>query len=126
MQRGLSQKNYIIVSAKIKLEPGDKGEILDKINKRRIKRLGSQPLDLPSAGSVFRNPENNSAGALIEQSNLKGFNINGAEVSKKHANFIVNTGNAKGKDIINLINKIQTEVKKEFNIDLVLEQIIID
>lgn len=120
------EKNYIIVSAKIKLEPGDKGEILDKINKRRIKRLGSQPLDLPSAGSVFRNPENNSAGALIEQSNLKGFNINGAEVSKKHANFIVNTGNAKGKDIINLINKIQTEVKKEFNIDLVLEQIIID
>lgn len=120
------EKKYIIVSAKIKLEPGDKGEILDKINKRRIKRLGSQPLDLPSAGSVFRNPENNSAGALIEQSNLKGFNINGAEVSKKHANFIVNTGNAKGKDIINLINKIQTEVKKEFNIDLVLEQIIID
>lgn len=119
-------KNYIIVSAKLKLAYGDKQEILEKITKRRVKRLESQPLDMPSAGSVFRNPEGNHAGALIEQCNLKGYNINGAEVSIKHANFIVNTGGAKGEDIVKLIEKIKSEVKKEYNIDLLLEQIIID
>lgn len=119
-------KNYIIVSTKLKLAYGDKQEILEKITKRRVKRLESQPLDMPSAGSVFRNPEGNHAGALIEQCNLKGYNINGAEVSTKHANFIVNTGGAKGEDIVKLIEKIKYEVKKEYNIDLLLEQIIID
>lgn len=119
-------KNYIIVSAKLKLAYGDKQEILEKITKRRVKRLESQPLDMPSAGSIFRNPEGNHAGALIEQCNLKGYNINGAEVSTKHANFIVNTGGAKGEDIVKLIEKIKNEVKKEYNIDLLLEQIIID
>lgn len=119
-------KGYIILSAKLKLAKGNKDEILEKISKRREKRLETQPLDMPSAGSVFRNPENAAAGALIEQSKLKGYNINGAEVSTKHANFIVNKGGAKGKDIVKLIEKAQTEVKKEFNIDLILEQIIID
>lgn len=120
------EKNYVIVSAKLKLTPGDKEEILDKITKRRIKRMETQPLDMPSAGSVFRNPKNLHAGALIEQINLKGYNINDAQISKKHANFIVNTGNATGEDIVNLINKIKTEIKKEYNVDLILEQIIID
>lgn len=120
------EKKYIIVSAKLKLVHGDKDDILEKISKRRVKRIETQPLDMPSAGSVFRNPENLSAGALIEQSNLKGYNIGGAEVSKKHANFIVNTGGAKGKDIVKLIEKVQTEVKNKFDIDLILEQIIID
>lgn len=119
-------KNYIIVSAKLKVEPGNKEEILEKINNRRMKRLETQPLDMPSAGSVFRNPENLHAGALIEQANLKGYSINGAKVSEKHANFIVNNGNAKGKDIVNLIDKIKKDIKKEFNVDLILEQIIID
>lgn len=119
-------KNYIIVSAKLKVEPGNKEEILEKINNRRMKRLETQPLDMPSAGSVFRNPDNLHAGALIEQVNLKGYSINGAKVSEKHANFIVNNGNAKGKDIVNLIDKIKKDIKKEFNVDLILEQIIID
>lgn len=120
------EKNYIIVSAKLKLEHGDKTEILEKISKRRVKRIETQPLDMPSAGSVFRNPPNMHAGALIEKSNLKGYNINGAQISEKHANFIVNTGGATGKDIVKLINKVKTEIKKEFNVDLILEQIIID
>ena len=119
-------KGYIILSAKLKLAQGDKDEIIEKVNKRREKRLETQPLDMPSAGSVFRNPENSAAGALIEQSKLKGYNINGAEVSTKHANFIVNKGTAKGEDIVKLIEIVQIEVKKEFNIDLILEQIIID
>lgn len=120
------EKDYIIVSAVLNLSRGNKEEILEKISKRRVKRLETQPLDMPSAGSVFRNPESLHAGALIEQCGLKGYNINGAEVSNKHANFIVNTGGATGKDIIKLIEKIQAEVKKEFKIDLILEQIIVD
>lgn len=120
------EKKYIIVSAKLKLEHGNKEEILEKISKRRLKRIETQPLDMPSAGSVFRNPPMLHAGALIEQVGLKGYNINGAEVSTKHANFIVNVGGAKGKDIVKLIEKTQNEVKKEFNVDLILEQIIID
>lgn len=119
-------KNYIIVSAKMKVEQGNKEEILEKINKRRIKRLETQPLEMPTAGSVFRNPENSHAGALIEQANLKGYSIGGAKVSEKHANFIVNNGGARGIDIVKLIEKIQSEVKNKFNVDLILEQIIID
>lgn len=120
------EKKYIVVSAKLKLEHGDKEEILEKISKRRVKRIETQPLDMPSAGSVFRNPKDMHAGALIEKSNLKGYCINGAQVSEKHANFIVNTGGAKGQDIVKLIDKVKKEVKKEFDIDLILEQIIID
>ena len=96
------------------------------IEEKRQRRFSTQPLDKPSAGSVFRNPENNYAGALIEELKLKGFKIGGAEVSEKHANFIINNGNATGKDIVNLIKKIQKEVKKKYNIELKLEQIIIE
>lgn len=120
------EKKYIIVSAILKLSYGDKNEILEKVRKRRIKRVETQPLDMPSAGSVFRNPEGMHAGELIEKCGLKGYSVNGALVSLKHANFIVNTGNAKGKDIVDLIDKIKKEVKKQFDVDLILEQIIID
>lgn len=120
------EKNYIIVSATLKLQKGSLEEILEKISKRRVKRIETQPLDMPSAGSVFRNPENMYAGELIEKCGLKGYNINGAEVSKKHANFIVNTGGATGKDIIKLINTVQEKVKEEFQVELKIEQIIVD
>ena len=81
---------------------------------------------MPSAGSVFRNPEGMYAGELIEKIGLKGYKLNGAMVSEKHANFIVNKDNASGKDIVKLIQKIKDEVKKEFDVDLILEQIIVD
>ena len=98
----------------------------EHVEERRKKRISTQPLNMPNAGSVFRNPENMYAGELIEKSNLKGLNINGAEVSQKHANFIVNTGNATGEDIIKLIKTVQKEVKDNYNVDLLLEQIIIE
>ena len=119
-------KGYYIISATLKLTKGKKEEILEKISKRRVKRIETQPLDMPSAGSVFRNPEGMYAGELIEKIGLKGYKLNGAMVSEKHANFIVNKDNASGKDIVKLIKKIQDEVKKEFNVDLILEQIIVD
>lgn len=120
------EKDYIIVAATLKLQHGDKEEILEKVSKRRVKRIETQPLDMPSAGSVFRNPEGMSAGALIEKCGFKGYNINGAEISEKHANFIVNKGGATGKDIVKLITKVKNKVKEEYNVDLILEQIIID
>lgn len=120
-------KGYVIVSAVLKLERGSKEEILEKISKRRVKRLETQPLDMPSAGSVFRNPKDMPAsGALIEQCGLKGYDIGGAMISDKHANFIVNKGGATGRDIVKLIDKAKTEVKNQFGVDLVLEQIIVD
>ena len=118
--------DYYIVSATIKLRQGEKQEIIERVSKRRVKRLETQPLDMPSAGSVFRNPEGMHAGALIEKCGLKGFSIGGAQVSEKHANFIVNTGNATGAEIVQLIDRVKEDVAKEYNIELILEQIIIE
>lgn len=118
-------KNYICVSATLSLEEGNKEESIELINKRKKKRTETQPLDYPSAGSVFRNPEGMHAGELIEKCGLKGYNINGAEVSEKHANFIINKGNCTGKDIIELINIIKNKVKEKYNVELILEQEII-
>lgn len=117
--------NMIVLSTTFELEKGNKEEMLHQTEERKKKRMLSQPLNMPNAGSVFRNPENMYAGELIEKCNLKGYNINGAEVSTKHANFIINTGNATGKDIISLIDTIKKEIKKNYNVELKLEQIIV-
>lgn len=117
---------YIILETKLKLKKGNKQEIIDIVTDRRKRRLESQPLNYPSAGSVFRNPEGTYAGKLIEDIGFKGKKVGGAKVSEKHANFIVNTGRAKGRDIIKLITKIQSKVKEEYGIDLILEQEIVE
>ena len=120
------KSGFYIVSAKLKLVKGNKNELLELISKRRVKRLETQPLDMPSAGSVFRNPSDMFAGELIEKCGLKGYSVNDAIVSEKHANFIVNKGHARGNDIVRLIEKVKSDVKDEFGVDLVLEQIIVD
>ena len=95
------------------------------MDSRKKRRIESQPLDMPSAGSVFRNPEGLSSGKLIEDIGLKCYQIGGALVSEKHANFIVNSGNATYEEILSLITYIQKKIKEEYNIDLILEQEII-
>ena len=117
-----SNPGYICLSAKFKLSFGDKDEIMDLVNSRRERRFASQPLEYPSAGSVFRNPVGDYAGRLIEDIGFKGKNIGGAQVSSKHANFIINIGGATGHDIKKLIFDIRNEVKKKYNIDLKVEQ----
>ena len=113
---------YICLDAVIKLKKGDK-ELLDEVIKeRRARRIESQPLEYPSAGSVFRNPEGNFAGKLIEDLGLKGYRIGGAMVSEKHANFIINYDNATSDDIKNLIDYVHDRVMDEYNIDLKIEQ----
>ena len=118
------QKNpgFICLNAKFKLCYKNKVEIMDLVNDRRQRRISSQPLEYPSAGSVFRNPCNDYAGRLIEEIGYKGKKIGGAQVSSKHANFIVNVGDATGSDVKELIYDIKNEVKKEFGIELKVEQ----
>lgn len=114
--------SYIVLSARLKLEKGDKDKIIDLINDRKKRRLASQPLEYSSAGSVFRNPEGEFAGHLIEECQLKGLNHGGAEISSKHANFIVNKDNATSSDIKYLMDLAYNEVNKKYNIKLKREQ----
>lgn len=118
----LQHKKYICLETKIKLNKGNIDSILEIIEKRKQKRIETQPLEYPSAGSVFRNPEGESAWKLIEGIGYKGKSIGGAKVSEKHTNFIINTGNAEGKEIKELIEEIKKEVKKKYNIVLRAEQ----
>ncbi len=115
-------KDYICLEATIVLKHGNKKVIKELIEERRQKRIMTQPLEFPSAGSVFRNPEGDYAWRLIDLCGLKGYKIGGAEVSEKHANFIINTGNASGKDIHDLILHVKDTVKKETGVELKIEQ----
>ena len=115
-------KGYICLEATFQLRKNDKDLLQEIVEDRKRRRLESQPLEYPSAGSVFRNPENNFAGKLIEDLGLKGYTVGGAKVSEKHANFIVNHNNAKAEDIKTIIDKIQKEVKEKYDIDLKCEQ----
>lgn len=114
--------NYICLEVVIKLKPGDKELLNDVIRERRARRVASQPLEYPSAGSVFRNPEGNFAGKMIEDLGLKGYKKGGAMVSSKHANFIINYDKATGSDIKELIDYVHSEVLKKYNVDLKVEQ----
>ncbi len=115
-------KNYICIEATLLLRKGDTEAIMEVINDRKQRRIESQPLEYPSAGSVFRNPEGDYAGRLIEEIGYKGYSIGDAMVSLKHANFIINKGNASGDDIKKLIKEIKAKVKEKYNIDLKVEQ----
>ncbi len=121
----LKHKNYICITAKLQLQKAKSEELLKQIKERQQKRLETQPLEFPSAGSVFRNPEGTFAGKLIEDLGLKGMRIGDAMISEKHANFIVNVGNANGEDIEKLIMLVKEKVKKQYNIELKYEQEII-
>lgn len=111
-------KGCIILSVTVKLTPGDPDTIKAKMDLLMQKRCDKQPLDLPSAGSVFKRPEGAFAAALIDSCGLKGRSVGGAEVSEKHAGFIVNTGDATCQDVLDLVKIIQEEVKAKTGFDL--------
>ncbi len=108
----------VFVSALFQFEAGDAAEEKARIKDLLAKRAESQPTGIPSCGSVFRNPEGDYAARLIEAAGLKGTRIGGAEVSQKHANFILNTGGATASDIEALIEQVQSTVEKEFGVAL--------
>lgn len=119
-------KKYIILGAKLYLREGNKEESESIMADRKKRRVESQPLEFPNAGSVFRNPEGDFAGRLIEECELKGYRIGGAEVSTKHANFIINKENATGKDVHDLILHVHDTVKEKTGVDLLIEQEFVD
>jgi UDP-N-acetylmuramate dehydrogenase len=104
-----------------KLQPGSHADFRKKIRELLARRAASQPLNLPNAGSVFRNPQGDHAARLIESCGLKGFRIGGAMVSPKHANFIVNTGEATAGDIEAVIIAVRETVRKRTGIELIQE-----
>lgn len=114
----VKEKNLIVLSCQLILEHGNYDEIKEVMESCKQKRINSQPLEFPSAGSVFKKEGEFFAGKLIDDLGLKGFSIGGATVSVKHANFIVNTDNATTLDIQNLIAYIQKEVYKKYNVNL--------
>ncbi len=108
----------LFVGARLQFEKGDVGAAREEIKALMDKRAASQPLQQPNAGSVFRNPPGNHAAKLIEGCGLKGKRIGGAQVSEKHANFIVNVGEATAADIEGLINEVRATVLQQTGIDL--------
>ena len=100
----------VIVKTVFELRPGDPGQIQARMRELMEKRRASQPLELPSAGSTFKRPQGAYAGALIERAGLKGKGVGGAQVSEKHAGFVVNTGGATASDVLQTIRMVQDRV----------------
>lgn len=113
--------SWIILAVRFNLTKKDSTEIKELMDSRRQRRMDSQPLNKPSAGSVFKNPEGGAAWKLIDDTGLRGYMIGGAKVSEKHSNFIVNESNAKAQDILDLIEFIQKSVYDKFNVSLKTE-----
>ena len=114
-------KDDILLSAKFNLKKADKDIIKENLIEAQSGRKKSQPLNKRSAGSVFKNPKDNSAGKLLDELGLKGFSIGDAKISEKHANFFINDGNASSTDMLMLIKKAHQKVKERFNVNLSLE-----
>lgn len=117
--------NYVILSAKFKLEKGNIDEIENKMKENSLARKAKQPLEYPNFGSVFKRPEGYFVGKLVDDAGLRGYKIGGAQVSTKHTGFIVNVDNATCKDVLDLIGYVQTTVYNKFNVKLTPEVIII-
>ncbi len=121
----LKRKPYVVLSVRIKLHPGDKKEIMAKMNTNMTARKEKQPLEYPSAGSTFKRPEGHFAGKLIQDAGLRGYRVGGAQVSEKHCGFVINTGNAAAADIYHLIRDVQSKVRETSGVTLEPEVIML-
>ncbi len=117
----IAKKNYIVLSATMALEAGEKQVIYDKLKELADKRKEKQPLEYPSAGSTFKRPEGYFAGKLISDAGLKGFSVGDAQVSEKHAGFVINKGNATASDVIELTNAVSDKIYELNGVKLELE-----
>ncbi len=120
------ERPLIVLSSLFKLEHGNRTEIEAKMKALTEKRRASQPLEMPSAGSVFKRPAVGFAGKYIEDAGLKGARIGGAEISKKHAGFIVNAGGATSGDVLSLAEKAKADVLSRFGVELETEIIYVE
>ncbi len=114
----IMQEGMIVLEAEFGLSLGEYKKIAEKMGELSSKRNEKQPLEYPSAGSTFKRPEGYFAGKLIEDCGLKGYSIGGAEVSEKHSGFVINKGGASARDVVRLIEHIQNEVMKKFDVRL--------
>lgn len=114
----MDHPDWIIVAIELRLKRGEKEEIKALMDQRQSRRMSSQPLKYPSAGSVFRNPPQAPAWQLIEEAHLRGLRIGDAMISDQHANFIINIGQAKASDVYELIEKAQSAVREQHQIEL--------
>lgn len=112
---------WTVVRTTMRLQPGDPAAILDKMNDFAQRRRDKQPLNFPSAGSTFKRPEGYFAGRLIEDAGLKGVSVGAAQVSEKHAGFLINRGGATCDDMLRLIELVQQRVREKFGVELECE-----
>lgn len=118
-RNSIIQKNKgIVLRTRLKLNRGESSKIKELMDDFNFKRRDKQPLEWPSAGSVFKRPQGHFVGKLIDDCGLRGYSIGGAKISDKHSGFIINTGNATCKDVLELIKYIQSTVKDRFNVEL--------
>lgn len=117
----ITREEYIVLEAEFELEQGKQEEIKALCEKNSKARIEKQPLEFPSAGSTFKRPEGYFAGKLIMDAGLRGYTIGGAQVSEKHCGFIINKGNAKAKDVLDLIQYVQKKVMEEYQVTLETE-----
>ena len=121
----LQQSGYIITEVCLKMQPGDRDAIKAMMDDFSSRRISKQPLELPSAGSMFKRPPGHFAGTLIEQAGLKGYTVGGAQVSEKHAGFVVNRGSATAADVLQLIADVRRIVMEKAGVDLHPEVLVI-
>ena len=117
----IPKKGYLVLEAVVSLTEGNMEEIKAVMDDLAFRRKDKQPLEFPSAGSTFKRPEGYFAGKLIEDCGLKGFSVGGAQVSEKHAGFVINKGGATASDIYNLCKEVEKKVQAEFGVSLEME-----
>ena len=121
----LQASDVIVLEVKLQVKAGDKAAIQAKMDDFSQRRISKQPLDMPSAGSTFKRPEGHFVGQMVEESGLKGYRIGGAEVSVKHAGFLVNADHATAEDVLQLIEYIEKIILKNYNVSLVPEVLVL-
>lgn len=121
----LQQSGYIITEVCLKMQSGNKADIKAMMDDFSSRRISKQPLELPSAGSMFKRPPGYFAGTLIEQAGLKGYTVGGAQVSTKHAGFVVNCGNATAADVLQLIADVRRIIMEKAGVELHPEVLVI-
>lgn len=117
----IAKKGYLVLSALLELEKGDKGAIEARMQELKEARTSKQPLEYASAGSTFKRPEGYFAGKLIMDAGLRGYSVGGAQVSEKHCGFVINRGGATARNVMDLVCHVQEEVKKQFGVELEME-----
>ena len=117
----MSDEGLVVLGATLQLAAGHRDEIRAKMDDLAQRRSSKQPLEMASAGSTFKRPEGYFAGKLIQDAGMQGHSVGDAQVSTKHAGFVVNTGNASAADVLQVIRDVQTAVKSQFGVALEIE-----